>query len=170
MSVSAHSQLARLSHYTDRILPPCPLISGSPSLSGRRQALPRCCHHGRKLLLRARVCLPPWHGKQESMAATAALLILGALDEPRAKKPRSCWVYPWLKGRLEQGVYENLMQELALGDGEAYHRYIRMDTATFEDLLQRVVLLITKRDTPFRPAIIAGEHLAITLSHLANGG
>lgn len=86
------------------------------------------------------------------------------------RSPRSCWVYPWLKGRLEQGVYENLMQELALGDGEAYHRYIRMDTATFEDLLQRVVLLITKRDTPFRPAIIAGEHLAITLSHLANGG
>lgn len=109
--------------------------------------------------------------KRAAVAATAALLLLEALDEvPPAKKPRSCWVSPWLKGRREQGAYENLMRELALDDGEAYRRFIRMDTATFEDLLQRVAPLITKRDTPFRRAIVAGERLAITLRYLATGG
>ncbi|KAH9377754.1 hypothetical protein HPB48_014399 [Haemaphysalis longicornis] len=42
-----------------------------------------------------------------------------------------------------------------------------MYTATFEDLLQRVAPLITKRDTPFRQAIVSGERLAITLRYLA---
>lgn len=118
----------------------------------------------------SRVKLLDMAEKRAAVAATAALLLLEALDEvPPAKKPRSCWVSPWLKGRREQGAYENLMRELALDDGEAYRRFIRMDTATFEDLLQRVAPLITKRDTPFRRAIVAGERLAITLRYLATG-
>lgn len=96
----------------------------------------------------SRVKLLDMAEKRAAVAATAALLILEALDELPAKKPRSCWVHPWLKGRLKKGAYENLMRELVPDDGEAYRRYIRMDTATFEEVLQRVSPLITKWDTP----------------------
>lgn len=96
----------------------------------------------------SRVKLLDMAEKRAAVAATAALLILEALDELPAKKPRSCWISPRLKGRLKKGAYENLMRELVPDDGEAYRRYIRMDTATFEEVLQRVSPLITKWDTP----------------------
>ncbi|KAK8763957.1 hypothetical protein V5799_033434, partial [Amblyomma americanum] len=101
--------------------------------------------------------------------ATAALVILELLEEPPAKKPRTSWVSPWLQRRKQQGAYENLMRELALEDSENYRRWIRMDTATFEELLGEVRPHITKKDTPFREAIQAGERLAITLRYLATG-
>lgn len=76
---------------------------------------------------------------------------------------------PHLRKHREQGCYENLMRELALEDAESYRSWIRMDTATFEELLGKVRPLIVKRDTPFRQAIPAGERLAITLRYLATG-
>ncbi|KAK8763791.1 hypothetical protein V5799_033603 [Amblyomma americanum] len=106
---------------------------------------------------------------QAAGAAVAALLLLEATDEPPKKKPRGCWVQPWLLRRKRQGAYENLMRELALDDGEAYRRWIRMDTSAFEDLLNRIRPRIEKRDTSFREAIQAGERLAITLRYLATG-
>lgn len=76
---------------------------------------------------------------------------------------------PYLRRHKEQGCFENLMRELALEDAEAYRSWIRMDTATFEELLGKVRPLITKQDTTFRQAIPAGERLAITLRYLATG-
>ncbi|KAK8788609.1 hypothetical protein V5799_021616 [Amblyomma americanum] len=101
--------------------------------------------------------------------ATAALVMLELLEEPPAKKPRMSWVSPWLQRRKQQGAYENLMRELALEDSENYRRWIRMYTATFEELLGEVRPHITKKDTPFREAIQAGERLAIILRYLATG-
>ncbi|KAG0431045.1 hypothetical protein HPB47_022148 [Ixodes persulcatus] len=56
---------------------------------------------------------------------------------PPRKKPRSKWTSEWLARVHQQGAYENLMRELALEDSEAYRRWIRMDTGSFEDLLAR---------------------------------
>ncbi|XP_077521347.1 uncharacterized protein LOC144132650 isoform X2 [Amblyomma americanum] len=106
---------------------------------------------------------------QAAGTAVAALLLLEATDEPPKKKPRGCWAQPWLLRRKRQGAYENLMRELALDDGEAYRRWIRMDTSAFEDLLNKIRPRIEKRDTSFREAIQAGERLAIKLRYLATG-
>ncbi|KAM7293088.1 hypothetical protein ISCGN_026218 [Ixodes scapularis] len=104
-------------------------------------------------------------------AAAAALVLLCAVDSddemPPTKKPRSKWTSQWLQRAHQQGAYENLMRELALEDSEAYRRWIRMDTGSFEELLARVRPLIEKRDTNFRLCVPAGERLAITLRYLA---
>ncbi|KAM7294246.1 hypothetical protein ISCGN_023763 [Ixodes scapularis] len=104
-------------------------------------------------------------------AASAAVALLCAIDSddeaPLRKKPRSKWTSKWLQRVHQQGAYENLMRELALEDTEAYRRWIRMDTGSFEDLLSRVRPLIEKEDTNFRLCVPAGERLAITLRYLA---
>ncbi|XP_064470075.1 uncharacterized protein LOC135384820 [Ornithodoros turicata] len=64
------------------------------------------------------------------------------------------------------GRYENLMRELALEDSEVYRRWIRMDTATFENRLGKVRPRIGKQDTNFMEAIDAGERLGVTLRYL----
>jgi len=44
-----------------------------------------------------------------------------------------------------------------------------MDTATFEELLEKVTPLIEKRNTSLRESISAAERLSLTLRHLATG-
>lgn len=48
-------------------------------------------------------------------------------------------------------------------DKEGYRQWIRMDTATFEYLLEKVTPIILKQNTVMREAIPAGERLALTL-------
>ncbi|CAN7946872.1 unnamed protein product, partial [Ixodes pacificus] len=111
----------------------------------------------------------------ERQLALAGLVLLEALssseddDLIQPPKKRRMWMRPHLRKHREQGCYENLMRELALEDAESYRSWIRMDTATFEELLGKVRPLIVKQDTPFRQAIPAGERLAITLRYLATG-
>lgn len=44
-----------------------------------------------------------------------------------------------------------------------------MDTATFEELLEKVTPLIKKEDTHLRESIPAAERLSLTLRYLATG-
>ncbi|KAM7295076.1 uncharacterized protein ISCGN_024581 [Ixodes scapularis] len=112
---------------------------------------------------------------RERQLALAGLVFLEALssseddDLIQPPKKRGMWMRPHLRKYREQGCYENLMRELALEDAESYRSWIRMDTATFEELLGKVRPLIVKQDTPFRQAIPAGERLAITLRYPAIG-
>jgi hypothetical protein len=82
---------------------------------------------------------------------------------------RRIWVRDWLARRYQQGTYENLMQELRIGDEAAYKRFLRMTPGTFEILLNMVAPHIQRHDTRFRLAISAGERLAVTLRFLATG-
>lgn len=50
-----------------------------------------------------------------------------------------------------------------------YFRCLRMDTNTFELLLEKVTPLIKKQDTHLRKSIPPSERLSITLRHLATG-
>lgn len=113
--------------------------------------------------------------KNVMSSAAAAFALLYALESddddvaPPPAKAKRLWCNKWLLRRKKQGAYENLMRELALEDSEGYRRWIRMDTASFEELLSRVTPLIEKRDTNFRECIRPGERLAITLRYLATG-
>jgi hypothetical protein len=91
------------------------------------------------------------------------------LNQEKKKPNRTVWVSPWLEKRLEQGAYANLMAELRLSDANAYRNFIRMDTGSFETLLQLVTPIIRKEDTKFRQSIEPAERLAITLRFLATG-
>ncbi|XP_064471661.1 uncharacterized protein LOC135385944 [Ornithodoros turicata] len=109
--------------------------------------------------------------------ALAAIALLEAEEElsassgSRGQRPkrRSVWVKPYLLRRPQMSCYENLMRELAVEDHDGYRRYLRMDVATFEYLLNMVRPYIEKQDTNFRAAISPGERLAVTLRHLATG-
>ena len=61
------------------------------------------------------------------------------------------------------------MQELRLSDASSYRNFLRMDAATFDELLQMVGPLITYQDTNMRQSISPGERLALTLRFLATG-
>ncbi|KAK3928281.1 50S ribosomal protein L24 [Frankliniella fusca] len=57
--------------------------------------------------------------------------------------------------------------ELQLEDPEKFRRCLRMSTAMFEYILQKVSPLIGKQNTQMRQSIPASERLSLTLRHLA---
>ena len=87
----------------------------------------------------------------------------------RKRRNRIVWVRDWIQKRQRQGAYHQLMQELRYLDASSYRNFVRMDAATFEDLLAKVAPLITYADTNMREAICPGERLALTLRFLATG-
>ncbi|XP_035209442.1 uncharacterized protein LOC118183933 [Stegodyphus dumicola] len=91
------------------------------------------------------------------------------LIKKKRKAKRKTWARQWLLRRKTLGCYENLMRELALEDTEGYRRWLRMDTATFEEILSLVSPIISKQDTQMRLSIPAGERLSLTLRFLATG-
>ena len=91
----------------------------------------------------------------------------------RYKKPRRrrFWVRSILSVRRQQSQYYHLLQETRLHDEESHFRYIRMSRRSFDDLLHKVELYLTRRryTSSVRLSISSGERLALTLRYLATG-
>ena len=87
----------------------------------------------------------------------------------RRRRNRTVWVRDWIRSRPRHGAFHSLVQELRLGDEAALKNFLRMNSATFEELLGIVGPHITYQDTHLRQAIPAGERLALTLRFLASG-
>ena len=87
----------------------------------------------------------------------------------RRKKRRSVWVRPWIGRRLELGIYHQLMVELRREDPSAFHNFMRMDPAMFDELLERLTPRLLKPSTFCRQSLEPGLKLAITIRHLASG-
>ena len=92
-------------------------------------------------------------------------------QERRRRGPRTCWVKNWLtpERRLAVGHYHQLMEELRLDDQEAFYNFLRITPPMFDELLQRIIPYISRKDTNYRKALEPGMKLAITLRHLATG-
>ncbi|KAK0147520.1 Protein ALP1-like [Merluccius polli] len=86
----------------------------------------------------------------------------------RRRRRRSIWVHPTVQRRYDHGEYHRLVSELRL-DEVRFQQYFRLNRTEFDELLLKVVPLITKTDTSFRSAISPGERLAICLRYLATG-
>ena len=54
-------------------------------------------------------------------------------------------------------------------DTSSYRNFVRMDAATFEELLTSIAPRITYQDTVLRQAFCPAERLAVTLRFLATG-
>ena len=87
----------------------------------------------------------------------------------RQRRKRLVWTREWIKKRQALGAYYQLMKELKELDTSSYKNFLRMDAATFEQLLHMVAPSITHQDTVMREAITPGERLAVTLRFLATG-
>ena len=90
-------------------------------------------------------------------------------DRNKTRKPRTCWVKPWLQRRHQLGAYDTLMVELAQEDRQGFVGFQRIAPDLFGELLAKVGPLIAKKDTVMRPAISPGARLALTLRFLATG-
>ena len=70
---------------------------------------------------------------------------------------------------VKEGGTKTLVQELRLLDMSAYKNYLRMDDASYQELLGLVTPILEKCDTVMRRAITPAEMLATTLRFLATG-
>lgn len=62
-----------------------------------------------------------------------------------------------------------LLAELRVGDHNDYRRYLRIDSATFDYLLDCIRPKIERKDTNWRCSVSAEDRLAVTLRYLATG-
>lgn len=67
------------------------------------------------------------------------------------------------KNRETHGTSHHLMKQLSCLDVSGNRNFVRMDSNSFEILLNMVELKIKRQDSVMREAISPGERLAITL-------
>ena len=83
--------------------------------------------------------------------------------------PNKYQTRPWLSAERGQsnGNFQRLMNELWIGDPQAFLNFLRMEPAMFDKLVQRVGPRITKTDTHMSKAPSPGLKIAITVRYLA---
>ncbi|XP_057302741.1 uncharacterized protein LOC130636907 [Hydractinia symbiolongicarpus] len=101
---------------------------------------------------------------------TLSLAVKVKTSQCKKKKQRKrFWVRPWLLDRQTKGACNSILSELRLQDTEHFRYYLRMNTETFVELLEKVRPYITKQTTSCRKPISAEEKLSVTLRFLATG-
>ena len=102
-------------------------------------------------------------------ALCTALLLLDEEEEiaRRNRLKRSICVKPWLQGRAELGVYNNLFQELI--ESNSLKDYIRMNRMHFDYLVERLYPYLLKDDTILRESIKPAEQVCVFLRYVASG-
>ena len=86
------------------------------------------------------------------VAASLAFVIISRTRRRRKIRKHKIWSRDWLKNRPKNGVYHQLMKELQLMDTSGYRNFLRMDSSTFEELLQKVAVKSTYKNTAMRDA------------------
>ncbi len=103
------------------------------------------------------------------LAISSVLLVTTLRKKRKHRRNRVIWTRQWILNRQSHGVFHHLLNELQQLDTSSYRNFVRMDAATFEQLLCMVAPMITYQDTVMRQAITPGERLALTLRFLATG-
>ena len=101
--------------------------------------------------------------------ACVALIALILRCRRRKRRNRILWTREWTRNQEYQGTFHQLLQELRVLDVSSYRNFVRMDAASFEELLLAVAPRIVCQDTVMREAIPPAERLAVTLRFLATG-
>ena len=79
--------------------------------------------------------------------AAAAIVTLLLAKKNKKKRKRSVWVKPWLRRRINLGVYETLVQELRLVDELKYKKILGITLQNFDEFLG---LICGSREVPSR--------------------
>ncbi|XP_063799950.1 putative nuclease HARBI1 isoform X1 [Pseudophryne corroboree] len=82
------------------------------------------------------------------------------------RRRRSCWMKEWL---LQRETRSHVPPEIRENNPDDYRSLLRMNDATFQELLRLVTPYIRRQDTKMRRAISAEERLVVTLRFLATG-
>ena len=86
----------------------------------------------------------------------------------RRRKRRRIWTSQWLLNR-ENCFFKTTLRELEEQDQVRFANFLRMDSATFQELLALVAPRNTHQQTNMRETITAGERQVITLHVMATG-
>ena len=103
------------------------------------------------------------------IAAAANVIYILAKRLRQRRRNRVVWVRRWILDRSTRGAYHNLMANLRTSDVDGFTNFMRMDPATFDELVALITPLIQRSDTHFRQSISPPERLAVTLRYLATG-
>ncbi|XP_075736135.1 uncharacterized protein LOC142776402 [Rhipicephalus microplus] len=87
----------------------------------------------------------------------------------RSKQARRWWVRPSLRSREVAGHTGRLLLDLRSHDEEYFRDFMQMPPRTFDTLLELLRPAISKQDTDYRPAILAHDCLAMTITFLVTG-
>nr|XP_029724128.1 uncharacterized protein LOC115264525 [Aedes albopictus] len=106
----------------------------------------------------------------DDLVALAAVAVCIDEKEENAatRKKRRIWTKEWL---LDKQKYSNmeLLEKLRQTEPQDFKNYLRMNDATFQNLLRKVTPFIIKQDTMMRNAITPEARLIVTLRYLATG-
>ena len=87
----------------------------------------------------------------------------------RQGKNRTIWIKQWIRNREQYGTFNCFISELRVGDMPSFGNFMRMNSETFDELLNMVAPLVAKKATSYRKAVRCAEKLAFTLRFLATG-
>lgn len=94
-------------------------------------------------------------------------MIAAKHTEQKKRRPRRVWAWPCLQKRMEQGHYDNLMEELSTKAPDLYRNFTQIDKDLFNEIVERVTPYIQKKVTFWRKPTEPGLRVAITLRFLA---
>jgi hypothetical protein len=80
---------------------------------------------------------------EEIIISVCILLIAVGIKQYR----RNMFGRPWIGRRNQYGAYHSLIQELSAEDPNGLKNFLRMEMASFNELLEMVTPLIKRRDT-----------------------
>ena len=78
------------------------------------------------------------------------------VPEPKPRRKRRTWVWPYLQKRLRYGHYDTLMDELYKDNPHLYKNYIRMDRELFDRIVEAVTPVIERKTSRWRKPINPG--------------
>ena len=103
-------------------------------------------------------------------AIAAITLLLDDEDEEKENvQERSQWVRPWIARIKSDGAYYPIFQELEQEDVEGFRGYVRLNTTSFQKLVELLAPSLLKKDTVMRECIKPEEMCCVALRYFASG-
>ena len=89
------------------------------------------------MLLFATICFFWWKMRTKATicCVSSSILLLAAASKclkKRKRRKRIVWVKDWLLQRGSKGAFNQIFEELRLGDPASFQNYVRMNAETFE--------------------------------------
>lgn len=103
---------------------------------------------------------------EDELLALAGVCLIKKFKVPKKKNPRRPQK-SWIEKRATYS-HTNLIKEL-INEPDDFRNYLRMDEATYKNLLDLVSPLIKRGDTVMKRSITPHERLSATLRFLATG-
>ena len=98
--------------------------------------------------------------------AAVALLLDDEEETEDNVRQRTVWVRPWMARRETDGAFYTIFRELKEEDAEGFRGYVRLDTNSFDKLVNLLTPTLLKNDTVMRKCIKPEEiHISIIHFH-----